>query len=114
MGPLSSAPLAPGRRAYTVFDATPLYVGQGRRAPVTFASRAQLGRLRRGYLSFCFPILDLYGDFILEEQIVVKNDSAPSYVQAGAISRTPRWPWAGWSSQPWPLEPSRRRSVIFH
>jgi hypothetical protein len=35
-------------------------------------------------LSFCLPILILYGDFLLDEQIVVTNDSAPSYVQAGS------------------------------
>ena len=40
--------------------------------------------LDEGLLSFCLPILILYGDFLLDEQIVVTNDSAPSYVQAAA------------------------------
>ena len=37
-----------------------------------------------GLLSFCLPILILYGDFPLEEQIVVTNDSAPSYIHRPA------------------------------
>ena len=43
MGPLASAPLSLSERSYTVFDATPLYVGQARATPVTFHSRKQLG-----------------------------------------------------------------------
>jgi hypothetical protein len=45
--------------------------------------RARPG-LDEGLLSFCLPILILYRDFLLDEQIVVTNDSAPSYVQAAA------------------------------
>jgi hypothetical protein len=41
MGPLSSAPLSLSHRTYTVFDATPLYVGQARAQPVIFESRSQ-------------------------------------------------------------------------
>ena len=40
MGPLDSAPLSLDNRSYTVIDATPLYIGQGRRQPVTFNGRA--------------------------------------------------------------------------
>ena len=38
-----------------------------------------------GLLPFCTPIIILYGDSLLEEEIVVTNDSAPSYPQAGAV-----------------------------
>jgi hypothetical protein len=36
-------------------------------------------RLDEGLLSFCLPVLILYGDSLLEEQILVTNDSALSY-----------------------------------
>ena len=39
MGPLDSTPLALDNRSYTVFDATPLYIGQARKEPVTFHGR---------------------------------------------------------------------------
>ena len=35
-----------------------------------------------GLLSFCLPILSLYGDSLLEGQVAVTNDGAPSYAQA--------------------------------
>ena len=44
MGPLSSAPLSLSHRTYTVFDATPLYVGQARAQPVVFESRKALDK----------------------------------------------------------------------
>ena len=39
--------------------------------------------LDEGLLSFCLPILILYGDSLLEEQILVTNESAPSYIHTG-------------------------------
>ena len=35
-----------------------------------------------GILSFCLPIIILYGDSPLKEQVLVSNSSAPSYTQA--------------------------------
>ena len=35
-----------------------------------------------GILSFCLPALIFYGGSLLKEQILVANDSAPSYTQA--------------------------------
>ena len=45
-------------------------------------SKNQQARLRRGSFVILPPHSHLYGDFLLDEQIVVTNDSAPSYVQA--------------------------------
>jgi hypothetical protein len=46
--------------------------------------------LDEGLLSFCLPILILYGDSLLEEHISVTNDSAPSYVQVRSAARSTR------------------------
>jgi hypothetical protein len=48
-------------------------------AVTKFPRVTSLAGLDEGLLSFCLPILILYGDSLLEEQILVTNDSAPSY-----------------------------------
>jgi hypothetical protein len=42
-----------------------------------------------GLFSLCLPILILYRDSLLEEQIVVTNDSAPSYITGAGDHRLP-------------------------
>ena len=47
---------------------------------------AALAGFDEGIVPLCLTILILYGDFLLEEQILVKNDSAPSYVHRPGCS----------------------------